>query len=669
MTFEEYKALIDEIDYHMNRYYNDNEPEISDYEYDQLMQKLKHAEEEHPDWVTPESPSQKIGGVAQREAGVKVTHDVPMLSIEDVFDKADVTAWIEKVHALHPDAEFSVEAKIDGLSMTLRYEKDSRGQLKLSLAETRGDGLIGEDVTANALVIPDVKQYLDFDFDELQLRGEVYMSHEDFERYNDLQEQKGGKIAANPRNLAAGTLRQLDANITKERGLKMFVFNVQKGPKELTISHTEGMDLLEKHGIKTVFHKKCKTADEVLAVIDEIGEKRGEFPFDIDGAVVKIDQVTYRNDFSTSTKYSNGHIAYKYPPEEKETKLLDIELSVGRTGRINPTAIFEPIRLCGTSVSRATLHNQDFINELGIGIGDTLVVYKSGEIIPKVKEVVHAKRPKGVETYQIPNVCPVCGGEVKRDADTADMKCQNPSCPAQLEQHIINFVSRDAMDIRGFGEVYIVELLRRGYIKDIADIYSLKEHRDALIEEGIIGKEKNTDKLLNAIEASKDNDAYRLFTGFGIPNVGKAAAKTLLNHFEDIERILKLTEEELKEVDDIGEISAKSIYDYLHNEKNLSIIGRMKDAGVNMKRKEKEGSSEKLAGLTFVITGTLPTLGRKEAQELIELNGGKCLGSVSKKTSYLVAGEAAGSKLDKANSLGVPVLSEEELLEMINHAD
>ncbi len=669
MIFEEYKALIDEIDYHMNRYYNDNEPEISDFEYDQLMQKLKAVEKEHPEWVTSDSPSQKIGGVAQREAGVKVTHDVPMLSIEDVFDKADVTAWIEKVHALHPDAEFSVEAKIDGLSMTLRYEKDSRGKLKLSLAETRGDGLVGEDVTANALVIPDVKQYLDLDFESLQLRGEVYMSHEDFERYNDLQEQKGGKLAANPRNLAAGTLRQLDANITKERGLKMFIFNVQQGPEELTKSHCEGMDFLSSHGVATVFHKKCKTPEEVLSVIDEIGEKRGEFHFDIDGAVVKIDQVAYRNDFSTSAKYSNGHIAYKYPPEEKETKLLDIELSVGRTGRINPTAIFEPIRLCGTSVSRATLHNQDFINELDIGIGDTLVVYKSGEIIPKVKEVVHAKRPEGVVTYQIPSVCPVCGGVVKRDADTADMKCQNPSCPAQLEQHIINFVSRDAMDIKGFGEVYIVELIRRGYIKDIADIYTLKEHRDVLIEEGIIGKEKNTNKLLNAIEESKANDAYRLFTGFGIPNVGKAAAKSLLNHFGDIERIMTLSEEELKEVDDIGEISAKSIYDYLHDDVNINIINRIKASGVNLKRVEKEGSSEKLAGLTFVITGTLPTLGRKEAQELIELNGGKCAGSVSKKTNYLVAGEAAGSKLDKANALGVTVLSEEELLEMIGHAD
>ncbi len=667
MEFNEYKKLIDEIDYHMDRYYNQNEPEISDYDYDQLMLKLKAAESEHPEWVTPDSPTQKIGGVAMREAGVKVTHDVPMLSIEDVFDKADVTAWVEKVKQVHPDAEFSVEAKIDGLSMTLRYEKDSRGKLKLTLAETRGDGLIGEDVTANALVIPDVNKYLDLDYDSLQLRGEVYMSHEDFDRYNSDQELSGGKLAANPRNLAAGTLRQLDAKITKSRGLKMFVFNVQQGPEELTLSHCGGMDILSAHGVPTVFHKKCVTAEEINAVIDEIGELRGEFPYDIDGAVVKIDQVAYRNDFSTSSKYSSGHIAYKYPPEEKETKLIDIELSVGRTGRVNPTAIFEPIRLCGTSVSRATLHNQDFIDELDIGIGDTLVVYKSGEIIPKVKEVNHAKRPAGVVTYKIPNVCPVCGGEVYRDADTADMKCQNPSCPAQLERHIINFVSRDAMDIKGFGEVYIIDLVRKGYIKDIADIFTLKDKRDELIEEGIIGKEKNTDKLLNAIEGAKANDAYRLFTGFGIPNVGKAAAKALLNSFKDIDTIMTLSEEELKAVDDIGEISAKSIYNYLHDAVNIDIINRIKAAGVNMSREEKEGASEKLSGLTFVITGTLPTMGRKECQELIELNGGKCAGSVSKKTNYLVAGEAAGSKLDKANALGITVLDEAALLDLINN--
>ena len=666
MEINEYKKLIDEIDYHMDRYYNQNEPEISDYDYDQLMQKLKAAEAEHPEWITPDSPSQKIGGVAMREAGVKVTHDVPMLSIEDVFSKSDVTDWVEKVKAVHPDAEFSVEAKIDGLSMTLRYEKDTNGKLKLKMGETRGDGLIGEDVTANALVIPDVNQYLDLPYESLQLRGEVYMSHEDFDRFNENQELKGGKLAANPRNLAAGTLRQLDANITKERGLKMFVFNVQQGPEELTKSHCDGMDILEKAGVPTVFHKKCATAPDILAVIDEIGELRGEFPFDIDGAVVKIDQVSYRNDFSTSAKYTNGHIAYKYPPEEKETKLLEVELSVGRTGRVNPTAIFEPIRLCGTTVSRATLHNQDFIDDLDIGIGDTIVVYKSGEIIPKVKEVVHSKRPEGVSTYKIPNVCPVCGGPVSRDADTADMKCNNPSCPAQLVRHIINFVSRDAMDIKGFGDVYVEDLVNQGYIKDIADIFTLKNHREELIEKGIIGKEKNTDKLLGVIEAAKENDANRLLTGFGIPNVGKSAAKSLLAEFKDIEKIMNLSVEELTQVNDIGEISANSIYDYFHNETNIDIINRLKREGVNFIEAEKEGATDKFAGLTFVITGTLPTMGRKEAQELIELNGGKCAGSVSKKTNYLVAGEAAGSKLDKANSLGVKVITEEELLAMIN---
>lgn len=667
MLLEEYKKLVDTIDYHMDRYYNQNEPEISDFEYDQLMQKLKAAEAEHPEWVTPDSPTQKIGGVAMREAGIKVTHDVPMLSIEDVFNKEDVTAWVEKVKAVHPDARFSVEAKIDGLSMTLRYEKDSHGKLKLKLAETRGDGFIGEDVTENALVIPDVNKYLDLSYDSLQLRGEVYMSHEDFDRYNEDQELKGGKLAANPRNLAAGTLRQLDANITKQRGLRMFVFNVQQGPEELTESHVKGLDILNQHNVPVVFHRICESAEEIIAVIDEIGEKREEFEFDIDGAVVKIDQVAYRNDFSTSAKYTNGHIAYKYPPEEKETKLLDIELSVGRTGRVTPTAIFEPIRLCGTSVSRATLHNQDFIDDLNVGIGDTIVVYKSGEIIPKVKEVKLDKRPEGVTTFKIPNVCPVCGGPVSRDADTADMKCTNPSCPAQLERHIINFVSRDAMDIKGFGEVYIIDLVRRGYIKDIADIYTLKDKRDELIEEGIIGKEKNTDKLLAAIDGSKTNEATRLFTGFGIPNVGKAAAKALLKEFKSIDAIMELSVEELVKVNDIGEISANSIYNYLHDPVNVDIISRIKAAGVNMVEEEKEGATDKLAGLTFVITGTLPTMGRKEAQELIELNGGKCAGSVSKKTNYLVAGEAAGSKLDKANALGVTVLDEAGLISLLNN--
>ena len=665
MEHNEYLKLIETIDYHMDRYYNMDEPEISDYEYDQLMIQLKAAEKEHPEWVTPDSPSQKIGGVAKREAGVKIQHDVPMLSIEDVFNKEDVIAWVEKVQAMHPDARFSVETKIDGLSMTLRYEKTSDGKLKLTLAETRGDGLVGEDVTANALVVDDVCHYVDLPYDSMQLRGEVYMSHEDFDRYNEIQMANDAKLAANPRNLAAGTLRQLDASITKERGLKMFVFNVQQGPDELTESHCGGMDILEQAGIKTVYHKLCNTADEIIQAIDEIGDMRGELPYDIDGAVVKIDQVKYRNDFPAGSKYSSGHIAYKYPPEEKETKLLQVELSVGRTGRINPTAVFEPIRLCGTTVSRATLHNQDFIDELDIGIGDTIVVYKSGEIIPKIKEVVKAKRPQGVSTYKIPMTCPVCGAPTVREANTADIKCSSTTCPAQLERHIINFVSRDAMNIMGFGTVYIEELVRRGYIANIADIYDLVNHRDELIAEGIIGKEKNTDKLLAAIEESKGNDANCLLTGFGIPGIGKAAAKSLLNHFGDVEAVAKATEDELRQVDDIGDVSAKALVTFFTDPTCQEILGRLKSSGVNMTKLQEENAGNSLEGLTMVITGTLPTLGRKEAAALIEANGGKVTGSVSKKTNYLVAGEAAGSKLDKAVSLGIPVISEEELLALI----
>ena len=452
---QEYSELKKTIDYHMDRYYNQDEPEISDYEYDKLMIRLKEIEKEHPEWVTSDSPSQKIGGTVKREAGVKVTHNVPMLSIEDVFSEDAVCAWVDKVHAMHPDCTFSVETKIDGLSMSLRYVKEADGKLHLHLAETRGDGLIGEDVTANARVVGDVLQVIDLPYDSLELRGEVYMSHEDFEKYNEEQERLEKKTAANPRNLAAGTLRQLDTSITKKRGLKIFIFNVQDGPDEIMESHGRGMDILKAAGVPVVYHKICKTKEEVVRAIDEIGRMREELPYDIDGAVVKIDHIAFRQEFPAGSKYSSGHIAYKYPPEEKETKLLDIELSVGRTGRITPTAVFEPVRLCGTSVSRATLHNQDFIDDLDVGIGDTIVVYKSGEIIPKVKEVRKEKRPEGWKHFAIPDVCPVCGAKAEREKDTADIKCTSPNCPAQLERHIINFVGRDAMDIKGFGTVYI----------------------------------------------------------------------------------------------------------------------------------------------------------------------------------------------------------------------
>lgn len=660
------KERIDElkkvIEYHIEKYYNQDSPEITDYEYDMLMQELKQIEKEHPELITKDSPTQRVGGSAKREAGVLVEHNVPMLSLQDVFDKAEVYRFVEEMQKQLGEPEFVVEYKIDGLSMSLRYENGV-----LQLAETRGDGIqFGEDVTVNAKVIKDIKKTLKDKPEYLEVRGEVYMTNEAFEKVNAKQELLGKKLFANPRNCAAGTLRQLDSAVTKERGLSMFVFNIQDSRGITFETHTQGYEYLKRQGIKVIeSYTVCKTADEVWEAIERIGENRGNLAYDIDGAVVKLNNLADREKLGTTSKVPRWAVAYKYPPEEKETKLLDIELSVGRTGRITPTAVFEPIRLCGTTVSRATLHNQDFINELDIGIGDTIVVYKSGEIIPKVRRVLHEKRPEGVVCYQIPEVCPVCGSKTERERDTADIKCTSPNCPAQLERHIINFVGRDAMDIKGFGTVYIEDLIRLGYIHDIADIYVLKEHREELIEQGIIGKEKNTDKLLEAIEKSKENEAWQLLTGFGIPNVGKAAAKTLLKYFDSIPNLQNAKIEELVQVNDVGEITACCIKDYFSKEENRHIIERLQEYGVNMQKKEEQATDMTLEGLTFVITGTLPTMERKEAAALIEAHGGKVTGSVSKKTNYLLAGENAGSKLTKAQELGITVLAEQDLQDML----
>lgn len=659
---EKIEALRKEIEYHIERYYNQDDPEITDYEYDQKMNELKRLEREHPEYVTSDSPTQKVGGSAKREAGVLVEHNVPMLSLQDVFDRGEVENFVAEMKKQLEDPEFVVEYKIDGLSLSLRYEY---GELKL--AETRGDGIqYGEDVTANAKVIRDVKKKLKDKPEYLEIRGEVYMTEADFEKVNEKQELLGKKLFANPRNCAAGTLRQLDTAVTKERGLSMFIFNIQDARGISFETHTEGYEYLKKQGIRVIEeYTVCKTADEVWAAIEKIGENRGKLPYDIDGAVVKINRFSDREKLGATSKVPRWAVAYKYPPEEKETKLLDIELSVGRTGRITPTAVFEPVRLCGTSVSRATLHNQDFIDELDIGIGDTIVVYKSGEIIPKVRRVIHEKRPEGVKKFVIPDVCPVCGAKTERERDTADIKCTSPNCPAQLERHMINFVGRDAMDIKGFGATYIMELVHLGYLKDIADIYDLKQHREELIEQGIIGKEKNTDKLLDAIEKSKQNEAFQLLTGFGIPNVGKAAAKTILKHFGSIEALMQADMESLQQVADVGEVTALCIRNYFQDENNCKIIERLKEAGVNMETAESGSEDGRFDGLTFVITGTLPTMDRKAAAALIEAHGGKVSGSVSKKTNYLLAGENAGSKLTKANDLGVSVISEVELQEML----
>ncbi len=663
MTPEErIRDLRGQIAYHSDRYYNQDSPAITDYEFDQLMLELKKLEKEHPELVTPDSPTQKVGGSAKRTAGVLVRHNVPMLSLQDVFSKEEVFEFVEQMREQTDDPEFVVEYKIDGLSLVLRYENGA-----LALAETRGDGInFGEDVTANARVISDVKQTLKEAPEYLEIRGEVYMKNEAFERVNERQELAGKKPFANPRNCAAGTLRQLQTSVTKERELSLFIFNIQDVRGMEFATHTEGYEYLKKQGVRVIDdYRVCKTAEEVWRAVTEIGENRGKLGYDIDGAVVKLNRLADRERLGATSKVPRWAVAYKYPPEEKETTLLEIELSVGRTGRITPTAIFEPVRLCGTTVSRATLHNQDFIDELDLGIGDTITVYKSGEIIPKVKEVKKEKRPSGWQRFMIPDVCPACGARTEREPDTADIRCTSPNCPSQLERRIINFVGRDAMDIKGFGTVFIEELVRMRYIKDVADIFALKEHRDELIEQGIIGKEKNTDKLLDAIERSKENDACQLLTGLGIPNVGKAAAKAVMRYFQTFDRLMAASAEELTEVDDIGAVSAECIRNFFAEEKNREVIRRLQEYGVRMSAREEEISDSLISGKTIVVTGTLPTLGRKEAQELIERYGGKASGSVSKKTDYVLAGENAGSKLKKAEELGIPVLTEEELLAMI----
>ena len=669
MTFEEYTDLKNNIEYHMDRYYNQDAPEISDLEYDRLMLALKAAEKEHPEWVTKDSPTQKVGASVRRTAGVKVAHHVPMLSIEDVFTLEEVTSWVDKVQAVYPDCRFSVETKIDGLSMTVRYRAGEDGKLHLTMAESRGDGYVGEDVTANALVIPDVVQVIDLPCEELELRGEVYMSREAFDRYNEEMERLDKKPAANPRNLAAGTLRQLDPQVTRERGLGMFIFNVQRGPGELMTSHTAALDILKSRGVPVVEHRLCRTGEEVLQAIEEIGSIRGDLPYDLDGAVVKIDDIGLRDAFPAGSKYSSGHIAYKYPPEERVVTMDRILVDVGRTGRLTFTGEFhdsqtgKPARLCGTSVSRATLHNQDYIMDMKIGVGGKYRVYKSGEIIPRLNGCVE----EPAEVFRAPQCCPVCGEKLVREEDTADIRCVNPSCPAQLTRTIAYFASRGCMNIMGLGDALVETLVKEGYLTGFSDIYRLKDHREELIEKGLIGREKNTDKVLSAIEDSKSNSPILLLTGLGIRNCGQAAAREILSHYAGIEEVAGAKMEDLMLIPDVGETTSACIVEFFHSEANRRMLKELKAAGVNMKMETKTDDEKPrpLAGLTIVVTGTLPSLGRKEAEELIISNGGKASGSVSKKTSYVLAGEKAGSKLTKALQLGIPVISEEEFMGML----
>lgn len=658
----EYLELVKKLNYFAELYYSKDEPEISDYEYDTMNNRLKEIEKEHPDWIVPESPSKRVGWKAEK--GVLVKHNVPMLSLQDVFEKEEVYEFVNSMKEEFGDeAEFLVETKIDGLSMALRYEE---GELKLAV--TRGDGITeGEDVTMNAKQIPDVVRQLKEPVPYIEIRGEVYMTRKAFESVNAKAEEEGKKTFANPRNCAAGTLRQIDTRITKERGLSLFIFNVQETRGITFNTHLEGYEYLKRNGVKVIENcYKCKTADEVWDAIQKIGNMRGELEYDIDGAVVKLNNLSERSKLGNTIKFPRWAVAYKYPPEVKETRLLDVEVNTGRTGRVTPVAVFEPISLCGTMVSRATLHNQDFIDQLGLGIGDTILVYKSGEIIPKVKDVNKDKRPSDWQPYKMPENCPVCGHRLVRDEGGVDLKCVNMMCPGTLVNRIVNFVSRDCMDIKGFGTEYIRKLTEEKYIKDIADVFELKDKRDELIEGKLLGLEKNTDKLLAAIEEARvQTPADKVLAGLGIPGVGKATAKELIRTFGSIDAIAEADKDALLAVQDIGEISAEGIFNFFHDEGNKELMQRLKDIGLNFTKAESEVQGSALAGLTFCITGTLDGMSRSEAETLIESNGGKPVSSVSKKTSYLLMGADAGSKERKARELGVPIIGLEELKEMI----
>jgi len=649
----ELAELRKKIKYHNKKYYDDDAPEISDFEYDKLMSRLKEIEKNFPEFITKTSPTQIVGGNALRTAGKIVAHDVQMLSLQDVFSKNDVENFVEDILKKIPDAEFVVEEKIDGLSLALRYENG-----KFFQAITRGDGLQGEDVTENAKVIADVVQKIS-DVKYFEIRGEVYMTKKNFEKVNARQESLGLKIFANPRNCAAGTLRQLDSRIVAERNLSMFVFNLQKIEGKKIISHTDAYNFMRENQIKIINnYEVCKNFSEVWSAIEKIAERRKNLEYDIDGAVVKVNNFLQREQLGATSKFPRWAIAFKYPPEEKATVLKKIELSVGRTGRITPTAIFEPIFLNGTKVERATLHNQDFIKNLDIRVGDVIKVYKSGEIIPKVSGVNILKRPANSVEYKIPENCPVCGHKIENEF------CVNANCAAQIENHLINFCSRNAMDIKGLGENSIPKLIAENFIKNIADIYKLKNYRAELIEKKIFGREKATDNVLSAIEESKKNNPARLLTGLGILGVGIAAAKDLIKNFGGIEEISAASFEDLKNVSDIGEITANHIKNYFSDAENQKLLLELKNLGLNLKAEEKVADL-KFAGKIFVVTGKLEKYTREEITKKIEEVGGEVKNSVSKKTDFVIVGEDAGSKLQKAQELGIKILSEEDFEKLL----
>ena len=657
---ERIKELRATLEYHAKKYYDEDKPEITDYEYDMMMNELKSLEKQFPELIDKESLTQKVGGHV-KEGFKQVEHEVPLQSLQDVFSYDELRDFDDRVkkqlHDGGANLKYVVETKIDGLSMAIEY-KDG----KFVRAATRGNGLIGEDVSANALTIKSIPKELKEPINII-VRGEVFIGSKEFEKLNEEREVLGQSLFANARNAAAGSLRQLDSKITKTRPLDIFIFNVQKLENNPFNSHYEQLNYLDKLGFNVnPVRILCNNIDEAIEAITKIGEDRENLSFGIDGAVIKVDNLDYREELGTTFKTPRWAIAYKYPPEQKETLLKDIICQVGRTGAITPMAILEPVKVAGSTISKTTLHNEDFIKEKDLKIGDRVIIQKAGDVIPEVVEAVKSKRTGEEKEFIMPKVCPVCGAPTIREDGEAVTRCTGIECSAKAIRNIVHFASKEGMEIDGLGYSIIEQLLDRKLINNIADIYSLKLEDVASLKKN--GK-KFAQNLIDAIEKSKSNDLFKLITGLGIRHIGAKSAKNLARKFRTMDNLMNASIEELSVQNDVGEITAKSIYDFFREEQSIDLINKLKLAGVNMESLEEENTDNRFEGKTFVLTGALSKYSRDEASDIIEKLGGKTSGSVSKKTSYVLAGEDAGSKLTKAQNLGVTVITEEEFEEMI----
>lgn len=650
------KKLRQEIEYHRRKYYNDDSPEISDYEFDMMFRELEELEGAYPEYHDDNSPIYRVGGEAL-DKFEKVAHNIPLRSLTDVFNYEELEDFIKKMKNIDENIEFSVEPKIDGLSCGLIFNEG-----KFIRALTRGDGTVGEDVTSNVRTISSIPMTIPYK-GYLELRGEVYMPKKSFEKLNAEREKKGEPLFANPRNAASGSLRQLNSKITAKRNLDIFLFNLQACDDSFD-KHSETLDFISKNGFSILNYKVCQSFDEIKDEIQRIGLSREVLPYDIDGVVIKVNSLEKRKEIGEGTSTPRWAVAYKFPPENKETKLIDIIIQVGRTGVLTPNAVLEPVRLAGTTVSRATLHNADFISEKDIRIGDYVFVQKAGDIIPEITGVNIKKREKSLEKYSMPDVCPSCGEKVVRVVGEARTMCQNNSCPAQLLRGIEHFASKSAMNIEGLGPAIIEIFVEKGLISSISDLYSIDYKKIAELE-GM--GDKSANNLKNSIENSKSAGLARLIYALGIPNIGIKGAKALAKKYNDIEKLFVVNKEDIITIDDFGEIMAEAVIRYFSRPSTRTLIDELKKNGVQtIDNDDSDGNSSKLNGNIFVITGTLPTMKRTEAADLIEKNGGKVSGSVSSKTNFLLAGEDAGSKLTKAQALGIKIISEEELLKLIS---